>query len=376
MEQTINFSINFLFYVSIPLIIRYIILRRPLNNKWIAFVILIPVFIGFSMLISEQKKQFYQESGVNYKSRMIGSPLLYSSMIGSYFILCGSFKRKREADKKNNSDNDDADKLTNSVIHKKTPYNEISSNTAFITGNSELKSVPAPQAKPVSQKTHEVDSYFDFEDGNIINSYTNDYDNLEKNWSVAIKYYNDLEGIDSRLSKISNSLSYKFRINVLKEKLFNERQKIADDLEYKFFKHYFGENKKIIDFATYLVIVIGNKKAAKSLSEAVRVLANTVDDSQIIRQIKYEFRADFKRRLKVIGISEQSEAERVGIKMGDVLYSYYDAPISSNNGLTILMEYYKGQQHTLKVIRGRQQLDLYVTAGLLGIVAKETNDEY
>lgn len=375
MEQTINILINFLFYVSIPLIIRYIILRRPLNNKWIAFVILIPVFIGFSMLISEQKKQFYQESGVNYKPRMIGSPLLYSSMIGSYFILCGSFRRKREADKKNNSDNDDADKLTNNVIHKNPSYNEISSSTTLITGSAELKSVPVPQAKSVSQKTHEVDSYF--ENGNINKLYTDDY--LEKNWNIALKYCKDLQDIDYRLSKISESLSYKFRAYLLKEKLFDQRQKIADAMEHKFFKDYFGENQKIVEFARYLLLNINNRVAAKSLNEAVKIFGDKINCNEIIEQIKDEFGIVLPENgLRVIVVEKQSQAEIIGIKEEDIIFSYNNESIRSNDELTSIINASKynmfnaNNRGVLKVMRGQKQVEFNISTKIpLGIVTKQ-----
>ena len=293
---------------------------------------------------------------------------IFSIVIAILWFAIVEWLTKRLINHTNNVQN----MTTTEIANKNTEIHDRFYKNPSYVGDSEIKPAPVSQVK--TPQNDDVNSYFDFNDEKKDTSPTDNY--LEKNWSVALKYYNDLQDIDSRLSKISKSLSYKFRTYILKEKLFNERQKIADEMEHNFFKIYFGENKKIIDFATYLIMVIDNKQAAKSLSEAVRVLGNTVDHYQIIRQIKYEFGTIFKRRLKVIGINEKSEAERLGIKMGDVFYSYCDAPITSNNGLTILMEHYKGQQHILKVIRGQQQLDFYVTAGPLGIMAKETVDEY
>lgn len=89
----ITILVNFIFYISIPIVIRYVILRRPIKSKWIAIGILLPIFIGFSILINIQRdegqKKIYQELNMPYKSRlhMIDSPILYVAMALSYSIL-------------------------------------------------------------------------------------------------------------------------------------------------------------------------------------------------------------------------------------------------------------------------------------------------
>ncbi len=89
----INILVSFLFYISIPIAIRYVILRKPIKSKWIAIGILVPIFIGFSIVINIQRdevqKKIYQELNMPYKSRphMIGSPILYVAMALSYGIL-------------------------------------------------------------------------------------------------------------------------------------------------------------------------------------------------------------------------------------------------------------------------------------------------
>jgi cadmium resistance protein CadD (predicted permease) len=89
----INILVNFLFYISIPIAIRYVILRKPIKSKWIAIGILVPIFIGFSILINIQRdegqKKIYQELNIPYKPRphMIDSPMLYAAMALSFSIL-------------------------------------------------------------------------------------------------------------------------------------------------------------------------------------------------------------------------------------------------------------------------------------------------
>jgi hypothetical protein len=93
MDNVINILIYFLIYISIPIAIRYVILRRPIKSKWIAIGILIPIFIGFSILINIQRDEAQmkldQEFNMPYKPspHMLGSPILYIAMALSYGIL-------------------------------------------------------------------------------------------------------------------------------------------------------------------------------------------------------------------------------------------------------------------------------------------------
>jgi hypothetical protein len=88
-----NFLINFLLYISIPIVIRYLILKRPIESKWIAIGILIPIFIGSSILLNIQRDELLIQSSrkinIPYKPgpHMIGSPVLYVAMALSYVIL-------------------------------------------------------------------------------------------------------------------------------------------------------------------------------------------------------------------------------------------------------------------------------------------------
>jgi len=98
MDYVINIIVNFLFYISIPIAIRYLILRKPIKSKWIAIGILVPIFIGCSILINlqrdEAQKKIYKELNMRYKPRphMIGSPILYLALAFSYSILRRGYK--------------------------------------------------------------------------------------------------------------------------------------------------------------------------------------------------------------------------------------------------------------------------------------------
>jgi hypothetical protein len=113
MDTLFNISVNVVMYISIPVAIRYAILRRPIKNKWIAMGILVPIFIGFAILINVQReegqKKIYQQLGIPYKStpHMIGSPILYGAMIASYFILRRGRKTEKVAVEKPTVSTDD-----------------------------------------------------------------------------------------------------------------------------------------------------------------------------------------------------------------------------------------------------------------------------
>ena len=93
MQYLFNITIYLALYLSVPFAIRFILLRRAMNRKWVAICILIPLFIMFSLFLNVQRdharKQLAQEYGIPYKSRphMIGSPVLYLPTALSYIIL-------------------------------------------------------------------------------------------------------------------------------------------------------------------------------------------------------------------------------------------------------------------------------------------------
>ncbi len=109
-------------------------------------------------------------------------------------------------------------------------------------------------------------------------------DSLESDWKEVLVYFPDLKIIAERLSKTSKSLEYTYKVIVLEHKKFNDRHKLADNLEQHFLETYFGKNQKIINFAKQL-IAIGDKKSAKELNRAVNLLGSEVDPHLIINKI-------------------------------------------------------------------------------------------
>ena len=104
-ENPIDGVINILswltLYMSAPIIIRYVIMRRPIENKWIVIGMLVPIFIGCALLNNihkeEGQKRLYQQLGIPHKStkHIFGSPILDMAMITSYYIL---YRKRKETE--------------------------------------------------------------------------------------------------------------------------------------------------------------------------------------------------------------------------------------------------------------------------------------
>lgn len=131
--------------------------------------------------------------------------------------------------------------------------------------------------------TQAGDSYFGAESEDAPPS----FDPLEREWSIAAKYYPDLRTIEARLARISWRLAYSFRAYLLDAKAFEMRDQVAMAMEQQFLELYFGTNSQFVDFAREL-IGAGNKHGAKALNEAVRILGSNADPARVISQIRRE----------------------------------------------------------------------------------------
>ena len=114
---------------------------------------------------------------------------------------------------------------------------------------------------------------------------------IESDWKEVVEYFPDLNEITNNLSKISNQIVFAYKTVLLEHKDFNQRKEIADILELNFLKKYFGENKRILDFAKILFLS-GNKKVAKELNKAVNLLGSKVDAELIIEKLRQKFPLD------------------------------------------------------------------------------------
>jgi hypothetical protein len=108
---------------------------------------------------------------------------------------------------------------------------------------------------------------------------------IDDDWNEVLEYFPDLKNITQRLGTISKSLEFSYKIILLDNKEFNNREKIANLIELHFLQRYFGTNRHIIEFAKKLIFS-GDKNSAKELNRAVNLLGSEVDPQIIINKIK------------------------------------------------------------------------------------------
>jgi len=111
---------------------------------------------------------------------------------------------------------------------------------------------------------------------------------INQDWEIAIDFYPDLPALEATLAKTSKSLAFMFKLYLIVEKDFANREKVANRMQDSFLCRYFGNQKPIIEFAKVL-IELGRRDAARALNEAVRVLGGGLDPILAINRIKARF---------------------------------------------------------------------------------------
>ena len=144
MDYVINALVNFLLYISIPIAIRYLIVREPIKKRWLLIAILLPIFIGFSVLINIQRddaqKNIYQKYNIPYKPQphILGSGILYGAMALSYAILRRENNKPSEDEAPKKYTN--AEKLYEAVLGEKNSAYYLSKFQKFDQQPSGLQS--------------------------------------------------------------------------------------------------------------------------------------------------------------------------------------------------------------------------------------------
>jgi curved DNA-binding protein CbpA len=116
-----------------------------------------------------------------------------------------------------------------------------------------------------------------------------DFDkSLEEDWKSATEYFPDLIELAGSLAKFSYKLEYTFKVIIIEQKAFNNRIKLAKNIEDNFLRKYFGTNQQILKFAKELIFR-NQKDAAKELNKAVNLLGSEVDPNIIIQKIEKKF---------------------------------------------------------------------------------------
>lgn len=122
----------------------------------------------------------------------------------------------------------------------------------------------------------------DDDDENIV------YNQSQKDWVLACDFYPDLADMVGKLNQTSKRLALTFMLYLLESKRFDERAKLASEMENRFLQKYFGTDPEILDFAKSL-IARGNKAALVYLNNSVRVLGSSTDPRKIIGRIVSQF---------------------------------------------------------------------------------------
>lgn len=114
------------------------------------------------------------------------------------------------------------------------------------------------------------------------------YDQTQHDWLLACEFYPDLESILGHLNQTSKRLASTYMLYMLETKLFDQRVKLAAEMESRFLQKYFGSDPEILDFARNL-IKKGNKPALVYLNNSIRVLGVSTDPRKIIAKIINQF---------------------------------------------------------------------------------------
>ena len=111
---------------------------------------------------------------------------------------------------------------------------------------------------------------------------------IESEWSYAISYYPVLKELSNRLNKISPILDHSFKTLILEEKLYNNPEVVAYNIENSYLEKYFGKNNDI-KIAAKKFILTNNRKAASELNKAVVFFGSQIDVRNILDKISKEY---------------------------------------------------------------------------------------
>ncbi len=110
----------------------------------------------------------------------------------------------------------------------------------------------------------------------------------QEDWAIALRFYPNLTELETRLGKIDPSLISEFRSSLLASQLYEQRQRVASQLEQNYLEDYFGNDSLIVDFARELILA-GKRDGAKELNRMVKVVGGGVSSAKIIEQIEAEY---------------------------------------------------------------------------------------
>lgn len=133
-------------------------------------------------------------------------------------------------------------------------------------------------------------------------------DPLEKDWDIACDFYPDLKEQYTNLAKISWSLAFAFKLQLLDSKNFKKSLPISQSLKFNYLSKYFGNDKDVINYAELLII---NREidAALHLNSIVKVMGNSVTKYNAENKINKKY-PELKRTIEIHQVYNNLKEQR------------------------------------------------------------------
>ncbi len=186
---------------------------------------------------------------------------------------------------------------------------------------SEVNAAYEILSDPLSRKKYD-EEYFKFraknESADINEDETSFVSEEDENWQMAIEFFPRIRDEFYELSKFSKILANTFKVALITSKDFNRSATLKDQLELEYFNRYYGDNEYVKAYSRNLLLQ-GEYKAAIELNKMVRFMGNSVDEKQILDQLRKKFSHLNARSL--LGVAEYLSKLKTGnIKNDDILY--------------------------------------------------------
>lgn len=172
-----------------------------------------------------------------------------------------------------------------------------------------------PARSAFSEQTDETEDAFE--------EAIHDYD---ERWETACSVYPDLKNLREKLAKTSRILAFNFVVRILETKQFENRDRLATQMERSFLERHFGSNQKIIEY-TRSLIQYGERDAIRYLNKLVDVLGDGADAQKIIDTVNSRYFTDNVKRQRA-QYAKSAEDERQ--KRNSAMYA-----LAQKNGYVI-----------------------------------------
>jgi len=140
----------------------------------------------------------------------------------------------------------------------------------------------------------------------------------DSDWELALRFYPDLKNFEVALGAISWQLAILFRAVLLEGKDFERREKVAMDLESKFYEFHFGSEPSILGLANKLLLS-GDRERAAELARIISVLGERVNPHRVLAEFNEEVHPtelpiteEDREQMKVYGIKFDGEVFHFG----------------------------------------------------------------